>query len=96
MKEQHGKTIDLQYITNNIYKYYIERKRQSLALLDATKFNPVNLHGDRKITNDNVSQKFEKVKPWLRNAYHCDTKSVQLIEEISRVKVLNTKKDFII
>ena len=47
------------------------KKKQSLAVLDATKLNPVNLHNlDRTTDNkvDAVNTRINRLVPWLYNA----------------------------
>lgn len=44
------------------------KKKQSLAILDATKLNPVNLHSlDRKVENkaDEMNVRINRLVPWL-------------------------------
>ena len=53
MKNNHVNQIELKTIASNINKYYIMKKKQSQAILDATKLNAVNLHSlDRKVENE--------------------------------------------
>ena len=47
------------------------KKKQSLAILDATKLNAVNLHSlDRKVEdkNDENNTRINRLVPWLYNA----------------------------
>ena len=47
------------------------KKKQSLAILDATKLNAVNLHSlDRKVedNNDENNTRINRLVPWLYNA----------------------------
>ena len=71
MKRNHCHLIDLQNIASNINKYYTMKKKQSLAILDATKLNPVNLHNlDRKSDDvvDEMNTRINRLVPWLYNA----------------------------
>ena len=44
------------------------RTKKSKAILDATKVNPVNLHGDRQISGPIQDKKLDRLKPWLQQA----------------------------
>ena len=85
-------------IAARINKFNILRKQQNQALLDATKFNPYNLHGERQVNalSDPTSKddkKVQRLKPWLDNANKNITHSHQLLVELRRVKVLKVTKD---
>ena len=70
MKNKHCHSIDLDEIISDINKFQLAKKLANAAILDATRMNPVNLHGDRKIssstgTNGEFEKRFDKLKPWL-------------------------------
>lgn len=67
-------------------------------MLDATKVNPQNLHGDRKINavgdiGAGAEEKCLRLRPWLINANQNVTHSSQLIGELKRVRVLKVEKE---
>ena len=49
MQEKHSHLIDLDEIVADINKFQLAKKLSNNAILDATKMNPVNLHGERKV-----------------------------------------------
>lgn len=68
------------------------------AILDATNMNPVNLHGDRQIAgnadaNALFDKKFGKLKPWLINVEKNVTHNQKIIDQLNRVKFLDTKQE---
>jgi hypothetical protein len=63
--------IDLDNVSASINKFYTMKKKQSLALLDATKLNAVNLHSlDRTVDDrvDEMNTRINRLVPWLYNA----------------------------
>jgi hypothetical protein len=42
------------------------KSKKSKAILDATKVNPVNLHGDRVIGYQNSNRQIKRLRPWLQ------------------------------
>ena len=65
MKDQHCHLIELDYIMQKIDIFKEMRSQKNKAILDATKINPVNLHGDRVIS-DQRNDKVDKLKIWLK------------------------------
>ena len=54
------------------------------------------MHGDRKIstvgdTNMSSELKFDKLKPWLRNAEQNVTHSKKILSQMARIKVLDVR-----
>jgi hypothetical protein len=63
--------IDLDNVSASINKFYTMKKKQSLAVLDATKLNAVNLHSlDRTVDDrvDEMNTRINRLVPWLYNA----------------------------
>jgi hypothetical protein len=50
LKDRHSHMIEIDFIMKNIITYTAMKNKKSKAILDATKVNPVNLHGDRVIS----------------------------------------------
>jgi hypothetical protein len=59
-----------------------------LAILDATKLNPVNLHSlDRTVDDEltDINTRINRLVPWLYNAQHKKTNDMKIINELNRI-----------
>ena len=98
MREKYAHLIDLDEIVADINKFSLAKKMSNQAILDATKMNPVNLHGDRKVAgageqNSNFEKKFDKLKPWLMRVEKNQTHNHKIIDQLRRVKVLDVRQE---
>lgn len=96
LKERHSHIVDIDFIMGNINSYIIMKSKNSKAILDATKVNPVNLHGDRVISEQRaVNKQLDRLKPWMKMVKNNKTQNNKIMQELARVKVLETKQETI-